>query len=182
MREAGAGVAVGAGVDAEEGEDGWSTVSKVTRPKVKNVTVDADSKQRAAQACNASPVSRIFHGTLRSGVSYKLKREDSVTFQQFHCLTLDVGGGISASKASLSLMSCLENYFQEESIDEGTVRKLVKLDSLPEVLILQIGRFSYDYHRNVPVKVSILPSALPTPRSLNMQAARVVSPIFRDPL
>ena len=33
------------------------------------------------------------------------------------------------------------------------MRKQIKLDSLPEVLILQLGRFSFDYHKNIPIKV-----------------------------
>jgi ubiquitin C-terminal hydrolase len=33
------------------------------------------------------------------------------------------------------------------------VKKQLKLDSLPEALILQLARFSYDYVKLVPIKV-----------------------------
>lgn len=41
-------------------------------------------------------------------------------------------------------------------IDDGKVRKQLKLDSLPEVLILQLGRFSYDYYKGIPTKVCFI--------------------------
>lgn len=47
----------------------------------------------------------------------------------------------------------LLSYTHLQSIDEGKVRKQIKLDSLPEVLILQLARFSYDYNKNLPIKV-----------------------------
>lgn len=140
---------------AESAEDGWNTVSKASKAKVKAVVVDAESKKRAASASNASVISRLFHGTLRykyvylrpyykhvcvsahctvssnfdcafnlscacgvctynicrSEVVYKAKKTNSVTFQQFHCLTLDVA---NAAGASTSIDSCLNNYFAEE--------------------------------------------------------------------
>ena len=49
----------------ESAEDGWNTVGKASKAKVKAVVVDAESKKRAASASNASVISRLFHGTLR---------------------------------------------------------------------------------------------------------------------
>jgi hypothetical protein len=49
---------------------------------------------------------------LRSEVVYKAKKTNSVTFQRFHCLTLDVGAG--GATGSITLESCLNTYFAEE--------------------------------------------------------------------
>lgn len=44
---------------------------------------------------------------------YQAKKTNSVTFQRFHCLTLDVGvGGITGT---ISLDTCLANYFAMEA-------------------------------------------------------------------
>jgi hypothetical protein len=48
----------------------------------------------------------------RSEVVYKAKKTNSVTFQRFHCLTLDVGSG--GATGTISLDTCLANYFAEE--------------------------------------------------------------------
>jgi ubiquitin C-terminal hydrolase len=41
-----------------------------------------------------------------------------------------------------------------QSIDEGKVKKQIKLDSLPEILIVQLARFSFDYYKGIPIKVT----------------------------
>lgn len=59
----------------------------------------------------------------RSEVVYKAKKTNSVTFQQFHCLTLDVAnarGGVG----STSIDSCLSSYFAEE-VRNGVMDLLV---------------------------------------------------------
>ena len=95
---------------------------------------------------------------------YRLKKEKSVTFQPFHCLTLDINTISSserscpqshhhAAPAAVSLQGALRRYFSEEMIDDGNVRKLLRVEALPEVLVLQLNRFSYDYYRDKPVKV-----------------------------
>lgn len=48
---------------------------------------------------------------------YKAKKVNSVTFQQAHCLTLDLAGsgaGAGASSGTVELETCLANYFAEE--------------------------------------------------------------------
>jgi len=52
-------------------------------------------------------------------VVYKAKKVNSVTFQQAHCLTLDLAGsgagaGAGASSGTVELETCLANYFAEE--------------------------------------------------------------------
>jgi hypothetical protein len=51
--------------EGEEDGEGWSTVSKAAKGKVKAVVVDAESKERADSASKASVISRLFHATLR---------------------------------------------------------------------------------------------------------------------
>ena len=52
----------------------------------------------------------------RSEVMYKAKKVNSITFQRFHCLTLDVQSESHGKKAGgpLSISSCLDLYFREE--------------------------------------------------------------------
>lgn len=59
--------------------------------------------------------------THRSVVTYKRKRTTSVTFQQFHCLTLDLNNtSVNASSSSsssggvISIEQSLQQYFSEE--------------------------------------------------------------------
>lgn len=51
--------------DEAEEDEGWSTVGKASKSKVKAVVVDAESKERADSASKASVISRLFHATLR---------------------------------------------------------------------------------------------------------------------
>lgn len=45
-----------------------------------------------------------------------MKKTNSVTFQQFHCLTLDVANAAAGagSGSTTSIDACLSNYFAEE--------------------------------------------------------------------
>jgi hypothetical protein len=47
-----------------------------------------------------------------SEVIYKAKKVRSITFQRFHCLTLDVLD--KGKKSRTSVQQCLELYFKEE--------------------------------------------------------------------
>ncbi len=61
-------------------------------------------------------------GAYRSEVVYKAKKTNSVTFQRFHCLTLDVGtGGVTGT---ISLDTCLATYFAEE-VSQSVSRSVV---------------------------------------------------------
>ena len=52
----------------------------------------------------------------------------------------------------LSLDRALDWYFQSESLNEGAC-KTIQFEHLPQVLVLQLNRFYYDYNRNVPGKI-----------------------------
>jgi ubiquitin C-terminal hydrolase len=43
---------------------------------------------------------------------------------------------------------------EQQVIDDGKVRKQVSFEVLPPVLLLNIARFSFDFARNIPVKVN----------------------------
>ena len=52
----------------------------------------------------------------------------------------------------LTLGRALEGYFQSTPLDEGTY-KTIQFEHLPQVLVLQLDRFSYDYDLNVLNKI-----------------------------
>ena len=52
----------------------------------------------------------------------------------------------------LTLGRALEGYFQSTPLDEGAY-KTIQFEHLPQVLVLQLDRFYYDYNRNVPNKI-----------------------------
>ena len=52
----------------------------------------------------------------------------------------------------LTLGCALEGYFQSTPLDEGAY-KTIQFEHLPQVLVLQLDRFYYDYNRNVPNKI-----------------------------
>jgi len=51
----------------------------------------------------------------------------------------------------LTIGCALEYYFQTTPLDEGAY-KTIQFEHLPQVLVLQLDRFYYDYDRNVPGK------------------------------
>jgi ubiquitin C-terminal hydrolase len=58
-----------------------------------------------------------------------------------------------------------------QSIDEGKVKKQIKLDSLPEILIVQLARFSFDYYKGIPIKVRSRSFFFPGTTSLRFRYA-----------
>ena len=52
----------------------------------------------------------------------------------------------------LTLGRALEGYFQTTPLDEGAY-KTIQFEHLPQVLVLQLDRFYYDYSHNVPKKI-----------------------------
>lgn len=169
-----------------QGQDDWNTVAKAGLKKA----VVCNESKRAAIKLNASTViSRLFHGTMRSEVQYLQKKLSSVTFQRFHCISLDIinlqipsptaaavvdSNKISAGKnkskslqpattrspppapsivSKLTIMGALDKYFEVEMLDEGRIKKGVCIECPPSILILHIKRFSFDFYRNIPIKV-----------------------------
>lgn len=94
--------------------DEWATVRRSQPPAVKQVTVDAASKGQALRDLFApSIIPRLCHGLLRSEVVYKTKKMCSITFQKFHCLTLNLRAP-SPGNGRVTVRDALVNYFAEE--------------------------------------------------------------------
>mmetsp|Transcript_33198 Transcript_33198/g.48034 ORF Transcript_33198/g.48034 Transcript_33198/m.48034 type:complete len:412 (+) Transcript_33198:284-1519(+) len=127
-----------------EGEE-WSVVK--ARHRGRGLEVDDSSRKAAEDLVASTVISRFFHGTLRSEVQYRARRMCSVTFQRFHCLTLDV------RKPRTSVEQCLELYFKEEVVEDHDILKQLRLEHAPQVLVLQLARFSFDAVRGIPLKV-----------------------------
>lgn len=80
---------------AEDSEEGWTEVRKCgtgSSAKVSGIKVVIDEATRLSttREVASSLVGQLFHGILRSEVVYSRKHMSSVTFQKFHCLTLNV--------------------------------------------------------------------------------------------
>jgi ubiquitin carboxyl-terminal hydrolase 10 len=147
--------------DAPE-ESGWETVNK---PGVKEV-VDDSSREDAVRKSASTLISRLFHGTLRSEVVYSNKKISSrfqiITQIQIELLEL-IGkeqkkpitnkASSSSSSSSINISDALKLYFAEEDLDNGA-RKRVKLENAPQILILHLKRFTFDYSKNIPIKIN----------------------------
>ena len=61
--------------------------------------------------------------------------------------------GSSSSSSSINISDALKLYFAEEDLDNGA-RKRVKLENAPQILILHLKRFTFDYSKNIPIKIN----------------------------
>ena len=80
----------------------------------------------------------------------------------------------------LTLGRALEGYFQSTQLDEGAY-KTIQFEHLPQVLVLQLDRFYYDYDRNVPNKIDRdirYPMTLELPT--NMLSAELIDRLQED--
>jgi len=81
--------------ETNESEDGWTEVRKCsTGSGVKmngiKVVIDTKTRESTTREVASSLIGLLFHGILRSEVVYSRKHMSSVTFQKFHCITLNV--------------------------------------------------------------------------------------------
>ena len=145
-------------------ESGWETVNK---PRVKEV-VDDISREDAIRKSTSTLISRLFHGTLRSEVIYTNKKISS-RFQiinQIQIELLELLGrerkpiindqqtqSSKTDKSSINISDAVKLYFAEEDLDNGA-KKRFKLENAPQLLILHLKRFSFDYSRNIPIKIN----------------------------
>lgn len=86
-----------------------------------------------------------------------------MTFQTVHCLSLDISNNSDDGNITtpLRLEEALDRYFAEEEITsdasdrrEVDIRKRVVFEALPQVLVLQLNRFSFDFRRGLPIKIT----------------------------
>lgn len=153
-----------------EEESGWETVNKA---RVKEV-VDDISREDAIRKSASTIISRLFHGTIRSEVIYTNKKISSrfqivtqIQIELFELIGLQQKTAAlkeqsrnnkkSLTSASISpsinISDAIKLYFAEEDLDTGT-KKRVKLESAPQILILHLKRFTFDYSKNIPIKIN----------------------------
>jgi len=123
-----------------DSDDGWAEVGKGGCA----AKIDHSGRTNARQLNAASPISQTFHGTIRSEVRFSKKKANSVTFQRFHCLTLDFITPYTNSSLGSSVESMLVKYFEEETLSDAKMRKKISIETPPEVLILNLKRFAFD--------------------------------------
>lgn len=133
-------------------DDGWNSVPSRQRGKA---LVDASGLQEALRSVFASPVSAVFHGVFRSEVHYSQRRVTSVTFQRFHCLSLDIPPSDRArrQRSAIDLETALAAFFKEEELPAQRLRKSLLLEHLPRILVLQLKRFAFDPFYGTTAKV-----------------------------
>lgn len=146
------------------------------------------SKGKTVQVRNAnivtSPVTNIFGGVLRS----ELRRpgaKASVTREPFLSLSLDIESGLVRSVEDSLLKyfqpELLEGYTLESSSETVDARKHVLLESLPDVLVLHLKRFSHNAQTGELTKVTKrleFPQLLEVPTKL--MASSRIAPDTRD--
>jgi ubiquitin C-terminal hydrolase len=104
-------------------EDEWLTAGKGVN--MSRVVVNLQSKQEAVKAHQASIISRLFHGILRSEVIYAHRKTSSTTYQLFHAIPLELSIPTSSSSAAKhsstsmskyrhTLLSSLDRFFSSE--------------------------------------------------------------------
>lgn len=138
-------------------KEAWNEVRQARARSV----VDTGGRAEALGQISATPVSRLFHGLYRSEVLYTLKRVTSVTFQRYHCISLDlteggagrhVGGGRRWGQTT-DVGQAMAAHFREEDLAASSIRKVVLLERLPAVLVLQLKRFAFDVFYATTTKV-----------------------------
>ena len=148
-------------------ESGWETVNKA---RVKEV-VDDTSREDAIRKSASTIISRLFHGTIRSEVIYSNKKISSrfqiVTQIQIELYELQQKAAVNRQQSrnnkkdsasvslspSINISDAIKLYFAEEDLESGT-KKRVKLESAPQILILHLKRFTFDYSKNIPIKMN----------------------------
>merc|ERR1711871_596288 len=100
----------------------------------------------------STPISRLFHGTVRSEFKQKGSML-SVTFQRFHCLTLEIRDFKRPHYFRSSIEEALDAFFKPEHIQDSNAVKCANLDVLPPVLVLQFNRFTFDPYEGTPIKI-----------------------------
>lgn len=132
--------------DGEETEldddDGWAEVGSGKRV----------SKKRVVQV-EPSPITSIFGGRFRSVLTVpRAKESQSITVDPFRCMLIDISNGdVHTIEDALWLFNEVEKIpFKTEPGVDVVARKQTYIDQLPEVLILQLKRFSYQHDGSTP--------------------------------
>merc|ERR1719335_829704 len=121
----------------ESGGDEWAQVGKSNRKvEVRSSGVQEDS-----------PIQRIFGGLTQTSVRSKNAQADSVSYEPFNHLNLD----ISPTSVN-SIVDALETFCIAETLNDGKHVKKIHFKVLPKVLILNLKRFIFNTETGCPQK------------------------------
>merc|ERR1719331_101484 len=127
--------------DKNKPSGSWSQIG----PKSKERKVEV----RQSGELEDSFIQRIFGGMTRSTV--KTKQKESVSLEAFTMLALDI-----SSEEVSDVKTAIGRICEEEKIpvtDGGKASKIVQFKELPNVLILQLNRFTFNSATNSTCKV-----------------------------
>lgn len=125
--------------EVESDNSGWSEVGSGKRVNKKRV-----------MEVEPSPITSIFGGSFRSVLTVpKAKESQSITIDPYRCILLDI-----SHRETETIEDALSRFTEVEKIpyksDGGKdviARKQSFIEKLPEVLILQLKRFSFEAHQ-----------------------------------
>lgn len=126
---------------AEDEKGGWAEVG--SGKKV--------SKKRVVEV-EPSPITKIFGGQFRSVLTVpKGKESQSITVDPFRCMLVDVSDDdVNTIEDALWKINEVEKIpYKIDGDREVLARKQTFIDQLPEVLLLQLKRFSYQHEKTV---------------------------------
>lgn len=131
--------------ESADDEKGWAEVG--SGKKI--------SKKRVVEV-EPSPITQIFGGRFRSVLTVpKGKDSQSITVDPFRCMLVDVSDDdVNTIEDALWKINEVEKLPYKVGDREVIARKQTFIDQLPEVLILQLKRFSYQ-HEKVSQKNSL---------------------------
>lgn len=137
-------------------------ILKKTNPEVKsagNDTSDSDDEgwseagannkkisTRRAVEVEPSPITQIFGGQFRSVLQVPKRRENqSITLDPFQCIQLEISDpSINTIEDAFRHMNMTENIAYKSSSDKEVIaKKQTFIDTLPNILIIHLKRFSY---------------------------------------
>jgi len=139
--------------------------------------MEVGKKSKAAQVSSTttlakSAVTTVLGGSLRSVVK-RSHQGESVSRQPFFDLSLDINGG-----GCRSLQDALAHFVSKEELDNDVEdraawHKTVTLESLPQVLVLQLKRFVYKGNQAEKLTKAVsFPAELALDRKLLAPASR----------
>ncbi|GMM56055.1 mRNA-binding ubiquitin-specific protease [Maudiozyma humilis] len=128
-------------VDENDDENGWHEVSGSSKKGKKNKT----AAKRTVEVI-PSPISNLFGGQFRSVLDIPNNKESqSITLDPFQTIQLDISDpAVNDLESAFKKFSEYELIpFKSSSGDDVEAKKQTFIDKLPEVLLVQLKRFSF---------------------------------------
>lgn len=125
----------------EKNDDGWSEVGSNNKKISAKRTVEIEP----------SPISRIFGGQFRSVLSIpKNKESQSITLDPFQCIQLDISDSNinTVEDAFIKFNDPEQIPYKSSSNKDVMAKKQTFIDQLPNILLIQLKRFSYQLENN----------------------------------